>query len=164
MPIISSTSRTQRPVIVSSVSKPRGLIYVTFKSENSAPPYTRLTLDAATRAAQRLNGMTAVKANWSALGSEPPNEKARKLAFDVLESSYSKGILEPSLVTASVEGGVGIVYKSLKRYAAIECLNRGKIQLLWFDETGTPQSRAIKITKKSIGEALDQIAALHAHA
>jgi len=108
--------------------------------------------------------MTAVNANWQALGSAPPNEKAKELAFRVLVLSYSKGIREPSLVTASAEGGVGIVYKDNEKYAAIECLNRGNLQLLWFDERRAPHSRRIKKTQKAISEALEQIAALHAHA
>src|SRR4051794_34491541 len=64
------------------------------------------------RARARLKGMTAQDADWNAMGSAPPNETARALAFDVLERSYAQEILDPSLVTASAQGGVGIVYKA----------------------------------------------------
>jgi hypothetical protein len=80
-----------------------------------------------------------------------------------LTLSYSRGIIEPSLVTASAEGGIGIVYKGHEKYAAIECLNRGNLRLLWFDENRTPQSRTVKKNKRAIEEALEQVAALHAH-
>jgi hypothetical protein len=116
------------------------------------------------RARERLEQITALDANWDALGSAPPNEKAKDLAFRVLDASYSTGNLEPSLVTAAADGGVGVVYKSPGKYAAIECSNRGRMQLLWFDQDGAPQSRRIKNTDKAIREALEQIAALHANA
>jgi uncharacterized protein (DUF433 family) len=116
------------------------------------------------QARARLEKITALDADWSALGSAPPNEKAKELAFRVLNSSYSMGKLEPSLVTAAADGGVGVVYKSSDKYAAIECSNRGRMQLLWFDQDRVPRSRRIKNTDKAIREALEQIAALHANA
>jgi hypothetical protein len=170
---LQTTRASRRPMLGPYASQPKGQIYwgISFPRENSKPPYERLShtiqvirRPPATQAMIRLNGMTAVKANWEALGSEAPNEKAKELAFRVLTCSYTKGILEPTLVTASAEGGVGIVYKDNEAYAAIECLNRGNLQLLWFDEHRTPQSRRILKTKRSIDEALEQIAALHAHA
>src|SRR5260370_35263465 len=132
-------------------------------NENSNPQYRSFhaTLqlwkspDAQARA--RLKKMTALDGNWTALGSEPPNALARELAFRVLETSYSMGKIEPSLVTASADGGVGVVYKTPDKYAAIEGLNRGGMQLLWFDQDGAPQSRRVKKTNNAIKEARDQI-------
>lgn len=166
-----NTTQTPRRFRVKSIATKSHGQYWEFTHENSDPPYHMLaaTMEAvrrppAAQAFSRLNGMTAVNANWQALGSAPPNEKAKRLALQVLEASYSMDIIEPSLVTASAEGGVGVVYKAPGRYAAIECLNSGVMQLLWFDEGQLPQSRRIKDTKKAIGEALKQVASIHARA
>lgn len=138
-------------------------------SRSSHPPYPDLSALIAVvfsppaRALARLDEMTAVNADWKAIGSGPPNERARSLAFEVLQESFCAD-MEPSLVTASAEGGVGLVYKSPTAYAAIECLNRGRMQMLWFDRNGMPESRRIRNTRKSIREALNEIATLHANA
>ena len=110
----------------------------------------------------KLREMTARRANWAALKSAPPNTTAESLALEVLIAAHALRPLEPSQVTASADGGVGIVYKSAQRYAAIECLNTDQIWLLWFDASGEPQSRRVKKTKEGIKEALAQIVALHA--
>jgi len=108
----------------------------------------------------KLSGMTACDADWKAIESAPPNDVAKRLAFSVLKSAHALRPIEPSYVTASAEGGVGIVYRSNVKYAALECLNTGDLRLLWFDLGGAPHS--IKVRPRRIGEALKQIAAIHA--
>lgn len=169
---LDATRVSRRFIFRPSVSKPSGQGYGFIKSftrENSDPPYATPAVLQATqrspgeRARMKLNAMTALDADWGTIGSDPPNDAARQLAFRVLELSYSNSV-EPSLVTASAEGGVGIVYKAPGKYAAIECLNRGRMQLLWFSQDGEPQVRRIKKIKKDIKEALEQVAALYANA
>jgi len=114
-------------------------------------------------ARSKLREMTARGANWKAMKSSPPNDAADKLALRVLKIAHAMRPLEP-YVTASADGGVGIVYKSDRTYTAIECLNTGRLWLLWFDANGEPQSRRVKKTEGEIKKALECIAALHANA
>jgi hypothetical protein len=100
--------------------------------------------------------------NWKALKWDPPNDAAERLAFNVLKMAHAMRPLEPSMVTASAEGGIGIVYKSEQRYAALECLNSGQIWLLWFDANGEPQSEEVNRDADGIRRALAQVAAIHA--
>jgi hypothetical protein len=108
----------------------------------------------------KLRDMTALDANWKALKSAPPNSTAEKLALRVLTVAHSFRPLEPSYVTASAEGGIGIVYRSDRTYSAFECLNTGDLRLLWYDLNGEPHSK--KISPQRIRTALKQIGALRA--
>jgi hypothetical protein len=110
----------------------------------------------------KLREMTARKANWTLLKSAPPNKAAENLARRVLILAHSLRPFEPSQVTASADGGVGIVYRSVEHYAAIECMNCNQLWLLWFDAANEPQSRRVKKTDQEIKKALEQVAALHA--
>jgi hypothetical protein len=111
----------------------------------------------------KLREMTARDADWKAMKSAPPNNAAKGLALRVLRLAHALRPIEPSL-TASADGGIGIVYKSDQTYAAIECLNAGRLWLLWFDANREPQSRRIKNTDLDIKKALECAAALHANA
>jgi hypothetical protein len=112
-------------------------------------------------ARSKLRHMTGRDLDWKVLKSSPPNRVAEDLALRVLKAAHSLRPLEPS-VTASAEGGIGIVYKSERRYAAIECLNSRQLWMLWFDSKGEPQSRRVK--RKEIDNMLRQIAEIHADA
>lgn len=116
------------------------------------------------RAQAKLNEITGEDADWEASGSHPPNQLSKDLALRVLEASLLMGHMRPTYVTASAEGGVGIVYRSNIRYAAVECLNSGEMWLLWYDENGTPRSRQIEDNSKEINNALAEVTALHADA
>jgi hypothetical protein len=107
----------------------------------------------------KLREMTARDANWRALKSAPPNSVAENLALKVLMVAHSFRPLEPSYVTASAEGGVGIVYRSNEKYAAFECLNTGDLRLLWFDLSGAPHSK--KLRPQRIRQAMKQVEAIH---
>lgn len=170
---VETTRVPRRRIVPLQTPIDRGQAYgyiAAIADRNSHPPYKNLadtaravsSPDAKARA--RIKKMTARDADWQALGSAPPNDRSAAMAFDVLVMSYSKEMMEPSLVTASAEGGVGIIYRSPKQYAAIECLNSGAIWMLWFDAGGEPQSRRVRNNKKAIKEALEQVAALHANA
>jgi hypothetical protein len=108
------------------------------------------------QAHEALKNITGLETNWAAIGSQPPNEKANGLARRVLEAIFSTRTKKPS-VAASAEGGVAIVYKENGKYVAIECLNRGSLWMLWFDSNGEPQSRRISTSKKSIGQAIEEV-------
>jgi hypothetical protein len=140
----------------------------TFPAYESLIPVVQILADVlespASWARAKLRDMTGRDVNWKALKSASPNITAEGLALRVLKAAHSLRPLEPSYVTASAEGGVGIVYKSDRRYAAIECLNSGQMWILWFDVSGEPQSRRVKKNDKGINQALEQIAALHANA
>ncbi|HVO96416.1 MAG TPA: hypothetical protein VMT15_00025 [Bryobacteraceae bacterium] len=111
-----------------------------------------------------LDAMSGLDADWETLGSEPPNARSRDLALGVLDRSFLMGRVRPTYTTASAEGGVGIIYRSQDKYAAIECLNSGEMWLLWYDQQGNPLSREIDANAVAIEAALDQVSALHADA
>ena len=66
-------------------------------------------------ASKQIQQMTARDADWKELGSEPPNTQAESTAVAVLKEAFSLRPLTPSYVTASAEGGVGIVYRSSEK-------------------------------------------------
>jgi hypothetical protein len=148
--------------------------YPTLATREAVPPYDSLigVIDVLRGAMDspvswskaKLGEMTAKNANWTLLNSAPPNNTARKLALNVLKLAHAYRPLEPSLITASADGGIGIVYKSDQRYAAIECLNINQIWLLWFDVLNQPQSRRVKVTRSEIKKALEELSALHNNA
>jgi hypothetical protein len=107
----------------------------------------------------KLAGMTARDADWSTLNSAPPNRDAERLALKVLVAAHSLLPLEPSYVTASAEGGVGIVYRDDAKYAAFECLNSGELRFLWFDVDAEPHSK--RLGSKRIYAALKQIQSMY---
>jgi hypothetical protein len=118
----------------------------------SAPQLLRSSPSAQAREA--LKHITGLDANWSAIGSQPPNEKAYGLAQKVLETIFSTKTRKPS-VTASAEGGIAIVYKENGSYVAIECLNRGSVWMLWFLSNGEPQSRRVTTSQKALEQAIE---------
>jgi hypothetical protein len=118
---------------------------------------------AETWARAKLRGITATGADWEALGSERPNGKAKNIAREVLTAAYSLRPLEPTYVTVSADGGIGIVYRAEGKYAAFECLNSGTKRFLWFDANGEPHSRRVN-TERGIKKALKLITLLHADA
>ena len=91
-----------------------------------------------------LNEMNGLDVDWEAIESEPPNATSKDVALRILDRSFLIDRVRPSYTTASAEGGVGIVYRSQDKYAAIECLNSGAVWLLWYDQQGNPCSREIE--------------------
>lgn len=126
-----------------------------------------LPMDAAgaiTSGPDKLAQMKSLNVDWAAVGSEPPNDVARNLAVRVLNRADSMHhMIEPAYVTASAEGGIGIVYKTQGRYAALECLNNGTIWMLWFDLKMEPHSEQVEDSDLEIRYALERVAALQAH-
>lgn len=78
------------------------------------------------RASNALKRVTGLNANWAELGAEPPNETAFQVANSVLTCTFMLG-LEPTLVTASADSGIGICFRVGARYADIECFNTGEM-------------------------------------
>jgi hypothetical protein len=67
-----------------------------------------------------LSTMTAVEA-----ADEKPNQTALDNARSILEAAVLFGIV-PSLVTATVDGGVGLCFRNGSKYADVECFNNGE--------------------------------------
>lgn len=111
-----------------------------------------------------LNEMTGLNIDWNEAGAERPNKLALDLAKSILDRTFLMGRREPNSVTASVEGGVGIVFRKDDRYAAIECLNEGTLWLLWYDQDGVPRSRQVANSGDDIDQALEMVTALHGDA
>lgn len=128
-----------------------------------APADRLLRASPVAQAHDALKNITGLEANWAAIGSQPPNERANGLALRVLEAIFSARTKKPS-VTSSAEGGVAIVYKENGRYVAIECLNRGSLWMLWFDSNGEPQSRRVNTSKKAIGQAIEEVGSILSNA
>jgi hypothetical protein len=124
--------------------------------EIASPAVRLLRASPVAQAHEALKNITGLDTNWAAIGSQPPNEKANRLALRVLEAIFSTRARKPN-VAASAEGGVAIVYKENDKYVAIECLNRGSLWMLWFDSSGEPQSRRISTSKNGIGQAIEDV-------
>lgn len=122
-----------------------------------APEVRLLRASPSAQATEALSGLVGPSITRQGGGSEPPNEKARKLAHRILEASFSTDILRPR-VSVSAEGGVALVYRGAGRYVAIETLNRGSAWMMWFDSNGEPQSRRITAGGKAIGLAIEEVA------
>jgi len=104
----------------------------------------------------QLAEMTAVNINWSDDGSESPNDLAKSSARHVLEIANVLAT-EPTYVTASAEGGVGICYKRNGIYADIECFNSGEIWAMISDPSSEPKAWKVENTPTKIGAAVIDI-------
>lgn len=171
-PYLPSWASPRRPVASMGTTRPG--VYSRIRIASTIPVYESLgamvhiLADASESpiswAHAKLRDMTARKVDWEALGSEPPNLFAERCALAVLKEAHAIRPLEPTYVTASTNGGVGIVYKAPDRYAAIECSNSGNMRLLWFDVDRVPKSRRVRNTHEAVVKALERIKKLHAHA
>src|ERR1700676_4197939 len=65
--------------------------------------------------------MGNLHADWNGYDSESPNKFARDMAETILLSTA--GVIIPSRVAPSAQGGVGICFYNGELYADIECLN-----------------------------------------
>jgi hypothetical protein len=113
-----------------------------------------------TTAQAQLARIRDLKVDWDEIGSEPPNRIAMEVALRVLKSAERvPAMQDPTDVTVSADGGVGIVYKDDQHYAALECLNNGTIWMLWFDGND-PRSTQVEESDVEIQSTLTRIAAL----
>jgi len=119
----------------------------------SASATTRLEEYLAHPAIEGMNGLTV---DWRAEGVEPPNVLSRLNAVRVLDVAGDLGI-DPTYVTASAEGGVGICFKKDGLYADIECFNSGEIWALFSDRVNPATSWQIEDTVPKISHALATI-------
>ena len=100
---------------------------------------------------QRLSEITAVEAV-----QEKPNRIAFNQARRVLELAELFEV-EPTQVTASVEGGVALCYKIDGMYADIECFNSGEIWGIVSDRVNPASTWAIGNSPADIAQSLLKI-------
>ena len=85
----------------------------------------------------QLESLTGLTRGWDSYDAEPPNAMAMQNARAVLEALVSRGMsVLPTRISASVEGGVGFVFRDSGRYVDIECFNSGEMVTVIPDESG----------------------------
>ena len=84
-----------------------------------------------------LSGLKSMTEDWDTYGASRPNEEAIESAGAVLGSLQREGLLVPTKLLASAEGGVGICFVEGSRYAHIEILNEGGPASVVMFETAT---------------------------
>jgi len=107
----------------------------------------------------RLANITAIDLDWGAEGAEPPNAISYENARRILEVADVLDI-EPSYVTASAEGGIGIVFKKDRLYSDIECFNSGEIWAVVSALESLAESWQINDNRVDIGNSLLKIRAV----
>ncbi len=105
---------------------------------------------------EQLIPITYLKPNWDSYGAEPPNEKARTKAAQIL-SNLEVAALLPTRLVPSAEGGVGFCFVEADRYADIECLNTGEILAAMYCGQQDPDVWEIDHSSESIQAAIEQI-------
>lgn len=103
------------------------------------------------QAQQRLSEITAVSAV-----PEKPNGIAFKRAHSVLEMAELFDI-EPTEVTASMEGGIALCFKVDGMYADIECFNSGETWGIISDRINPAYTWAVENSTAGIEAALTKI-------
>jgi len=90
---------------------------------------TRETRDSASAELMRqLETLSGLEPGWDSYDAPPPNTQAIESARDFMVSlSSPEQAPAPMRVCASVEGGVGIVFRHGAKYADVEFLNDGSI-------------------------------------
>jgi len=107
---------------------------------------------------KQLDKLKDMKFGWDSCNAEPPNNTSLAKAREVL-GALMEFDLEPSRITASVEGGVGFIFTRQDRYADIECLNSGALVAVMYDSQSEPVVWRVSPDSQSIKEALEKICA-----
>lgn len=91
---------------------------------------------------RQLRALDHLQKGWDSYDAEPPNSKAMKNAHRVFEALVSHEMAYlPTRISASVEGGVGFVFRSEDQYADIEFFNSGEILTAASDSSGRSNVR-----------------------
>lgn len=84
--------------------------------------------------------LESVKANWDSYGSQPPSERAREVALQLL-TPLKEAALFPERVLPSAEGGVTFIFTSAnENRAVIEAMNDGEDFILLYDRQGNSKT------------------------
>jgi len=91
---------------------------------------------------RQLDALDHLKKGWDSYDAEPPNKMAVENARRAFEefSSLEMGVL-PTRISASVEGGVGFVFRRADRYVDIEFFNSGETVSAASEEDGRSDVR-----------------------
>ncbi len=92
--------------------------------------------------------------DWNGYGSDAPGDFAREVAKQILLTATN--VVEPTRVTPSAQGGVGICFTFKGKDADMECLNAGEILATTSDGKALPDVWEVK--PGDIKEALERIA------
>ena len=88
--------------------------------------------------------------------SAPPNRVAIFRARRVLEELLRANFV-PSVIKASPDEGIGIVFISDTGQSTIECLNSGNILMVITDQRGEPKVRHVNHSSEHIKHAIEEI-------
>jgi hypothetical protein len=77
----------------------------------------------------KLDALVGLTSGWDGYHAEPPSASSLSVASSFLASTQ----LIPTRVTASVVGGVGIMFKKYRLKAYVEVANSGSVSLLLSD-------------------------------
>jgi hypothetical protein len=89
-------------------------------------------------------------------GADGPAQIASRWASHFLHVFRSYG-LEPTRVSASVEGGVAISFVKNGKYADVECLNSGEILAVTYEKNGAPDVWQVSLDSDNMALSASRI-------
>jgi hypothetical protein len=98
--------------------------------------YIRATI-AQVELENRLQQLSALRANWDTYGSEPPSRESLTAAGAIAKAFINFGLI-PDAVGPSAEGGVAICFVRNRKYADIECFNSGETLAVRYSSDENP--------------------------
>lgn len=105
---------------------------------------------------RRITELSSLEKDWNGFESVPPNQRAVRMAREVLSLLHNMGT-EPDRLVASADDGIAFSFRRSDRYANIECLNSGEIYTLWYDDATEPVTHQIATDEICIREAISLI-------
>ena len=108
-------------------------------------------------AAQRdVAGLSSLQHGWDTYDAEPPNERARSTAKNILEILEQEA-MPPSRLLPSREGGITISFAEGSRRAEIEAYNSGEIAVVIYTPTDVLKVWELNADRASVREAIASI-------
>ncbi|MEX0716855.1 MAG: hypothetical protein WD066_09720 [Planctomycetaceae bacterium] len=94
--------------------------------------------------------------DWDGFGAPAPNQGATTLAREALAHLGERN-LPPSTISATVEGGIGMVFRSGERFASLEILNDGELLVLLERDSHPNSSTIFSASGADLVSVLDRL-------
>jgi hypothetical protein len=95
---------------------------------------------------QKLKEIAKIADGWDGFCAPAPNQLSIRFAGDAIDIIHGIG-LAPNAILPSAEGGIGISFSKVNRYASVEFLNDGEIVLLSMIRGFDPVTRLVHFSE-----------------
>lgn len=104
----------------------------------------------------KLSQLRKLGSNWDGYDSPKPNLHAFANARTIIDIAHKLNNF-PTSITPSVEGGIGLTFEGISKYAVVECFNDGEIVAIGSNRNGETKSWTLAGSDSELQQTIEEI-------